>query len=242
MIKTLTNKENGVSHVFVVAGSPGGRPDFFSVLMLRPPPRTTLFPYTTLFRSQLAAAGRLRPLRGGRRGGVRPRPGPRPGRLRHPAGLEPGRPVILRARLVIVAAGARGGASTGPECVVPADLRGAGSAGGGARPEGEGRRAGARRPPGPGSQPRAPGPQRHPPPVLCEGALQSTGGIVEASGVRPRRPRLPVLWRASRERRPRRPPFTGWPPRLGERGRRLPPMQQPQGGPASPRSRPPVAS
>src|SRR2546430_9078236 len=55
--------------------------------MIRRPPRSTLFPYTTLFRSHLAAAGRVRRLgirgpgsaagaaegAGGARGGARPR-------------------------------------------------------------------------------------------------------------------------------------------------------------------------
>src|SRR5206468_12630387 len=34
-------------------------PFFFFFLMIRRPPRSTLFPYTTLFRSQLATFGRL---------------------------------------------------------------------------------------------------------------------------------------------------------------------------------------
>src|SRR5215813_14897112 len=34
---------------------------FFFFLMIRRPPRSTLFPYTTLFRSGLAWRGRLRP-------------------------------------------------------------------------------------------------------------------------------------------------------------------------------------
>src|SRR5437762_5673564 len=37
--------------------------------MIRRPPRSTLFPYTTLFRSRLAASGRARPRRGARRAG-----------------------------------------------------------------------------------------------------------------------------------------------------------------------------
>src|SRR5437867_8301721 len=40
--------------------------------MIRPPPRSTLFPYTTLFRSQGETAGQRRPL------GSRDRPRPRP--------------------------------------------------------------------------------------------------------------------------------------------------------------------
>src|SRR5205809_1488857 len=41
---------------------------FFFFLMIRPPPRSTLFPYTTLFRSQ---GQRLRQTRDGRQGGQR---------------------------------------------------------------------------------------------------------------------------------------------------------------------------
>src|SRR5256885_11207362 len=41
-------------------------PYLFFFLMIRRPPRSTLFPYTTLFRSRGAVAGR------GRRGGRRP--------------------------------------------------------------------------------------------------------------------------------------------------------------------------
>src|SRR5438045_9549889 len=37
----------------------------FFFLMLRRPPRSTLFPYTTLFRSQLEAAGRVERRRAG---------------------------------------------------------------------------------------------------------------------------------------------------------------------------------
>src|SRR5438270_7673075 len=51
-------------------------PLFFFFLMLRRPPRSTLFPYTTLFRSPRAGRGaprRPRPPRGGPR-----RPSPRP--------------------------------------------------------------------------------------------------------------------------------------------------------------------
>src|SRR5260221_14260078 len=45
---------------------------FFFFLMIRRPPRSTLFPYTTLFRSHQSGAG----------DGADPRRGPRPGRLR----------------------------------------------------------------------------------------------------------------------------------------------------------------
>src|SRR5471030_3475616 len=34
---------------------------FFFLLMIRPPPRSTLFPYTTLFRSRFGVVGRLAP-------------------------------------------------------------------------------------------------------------------------------------------------------------------------------------
>src|SRR3954465_16089689 len=38
-----------------------GRGSFFFFLMIRRPPRSTLFPYTTLFRSRAAAHGRTAP-------------------------------------------------------------------------------------------------------------------------------------------------------------------------------------
>src|SRR6266850_5676766 len=45
---------------------------FFFFLMIRRPPRSTLFPYTTLFRSQgLSAPGHRRGRRPGERGGPR---------------------------------------------------------------------------------------------------------------------------------------------------------------------------
>src|SRR5438046_4799157 len=51
----------------------------FFFLMVRPPPSSTLFPYTTLFRSRRYRCGRLR---------QRGRPAPSDGQisLRHPAG------------------------------------------------------------------------------------------------------------------------------------------------------------
>src|SRR2546430_13469011 len=42
---------------------------FFFFLMIRRPPRSTLFPYTTLFRSHLHAPQERRPAAGGGRGG-----------------------------------------------------------------------------------------------------------------------------------------------------------------------------
>src|SRR5215469_18467914 len=42
---------------------------FFFFLMIRRPPRSTLFPYTTLFRSAPPGPGRPRPRAGHRRGG-----------------------------------------------------------------------------------------------------------------------------------------------------------------------------
>src|SRR2546427_5969347 len=52
--------------------------------MIRRPPRSTLFPYTTLFRSPLPRAGSARSFAGGARGGRRlhglPVPGGDPGR------------------------------------------------------------------------------------------------------------------------------------------------------------------
>src|SRR2546430_3270393 len=57
----------------------------FFFLMIRRPPRSTLFPYTTLFRSRTHARGREGPRRAAAaaRGGQRVRRGPRlhPGRL-----------------------------------------------------------------------------------------------------------------------------------------------------------------
>src|SRR6266478_7395762 len=50
-------------------------PDFFFFLMIRRPPRSTLFPYTTLFRSR--ALGRAQPLPGHLRLDDRGRPGRR---------------------------------------------------------------------------------------------------------------------------------------------------------------------
>src|SRR2546422_11262647 len=44
---------------------------FFFFLMIRRPPRSTLFPYTTLFRSLLVPGGGLRPDEGRRVGRVR---------------------------------------------------------------------------------------------------------------------------------------------------------------------------
>src|SRR5690349_23864358 len=56
---------------------------FFFFLMIRRPPRSTLFPYTTLFRSRLARAGaRGRCHRGGPPGCVSRRPGRRARELR----------------------------------------------------------------------------------------------------------------------------------------------------------------
>src|SRR5690554_7785997 len=65
--------------------------------MIRPPPRSTLFPYTTLFRSRLDAARQQRPLRGRGPVGGRPR-----GAARAAAGagggVATGRGVRVRAR------------------------------------------------------------------------------------------------------------------------------------------------
>src|SRR5215203_6601836 len=47
---------------------------FFFFLMIRRPPRSTLFPYTTLFRPQLRLHGHPRPHRRRRRAGRRRRP------------------------------------------------------------------------------------------------------------------------------------------------------------------------
>src|SRR5437868_13715635 len=48
---TLSNKSHCYSHFPLYL-----RPIFFFFLMIRRPPRSTLFPYTTLFRSQAALA------------------------------------------------------------------------------------------------------------------------------------------------------------------------------------------
>src|SRR5947207_12273630 len=67
----------------------------FFFLMIRRPPRSTLFPYTTLFRSLPCPRGRL--LRVARRAGRHPRAAPlpprrrRPVRVRRPLDCAPGR-------------------------------------------------------------------------------------------------------------------------------------------------------
>src|SRR2546429_9110860 len=59
---------------------------FFFFLMIRRPPRSTLFPYTTLFRSsRLADALRRHPLA---RSAARATPDPRAPRSAHPEGLR----------------------------------------------------------------------------------------------------------------------------------------------------------
>src|SRR6266487_6793118 len=72
---------------------------FFFFLMIRRPPRSTLFPYTTLFRSAAPRLPRLRRTAAPRRAGpvlalLAASPGPpvRPG-------LEPGRPAAAAAGL-----------------------------------------------------------------------------------------------------------------------------------------------
>src|SRR3989475_11004179 len=85
---------------------------FFFFLMIRRPPRSTLFPYTTLFRSQAAgAAGRRRgrAVHGERHGRHRPRPS---------RGAAPGRPsaferMDLRRRAASVRAGIRAAGDRG---------------------------------------------------------------------------------------------------------------------------------
>src|SRR5256885_16708467 len=71
---------------------------FFFFLMIRRPPRSTLFPYTTLFRSSgsgaACAAARSGPARGGRRDGtVHSHPAGRPAG----ACAGPGRPTAARS-------------------------------------------------------------------------------------------------------------------------------------------------
>src|SRR3712207_9033828 len=67
---------------------------FFFFLMIRPPPRSTLFPYTTLFRSRQRALGdqppdrrRLRQLRLARQVGAQVRVDRRGGGDRHALGV-----------------------------------------------------------------------------------------------------------------------------------------------------------
>src|SRR5215467_10799315 len=85
---------------------------FFFFLMIRRPPRSTLFPYTTLFRSPGARPGpprrqAVQPDAHDRRGseGVRPGPGAAPSRARrggadHLAGPVPGHPRLRGAGAV----------------------------------------------------------------------------------------------------------------------------------------------
>src|SRR6266516_4275180 len=148
----------------------------------------------------------------------------------------------IRGHVPCLPMGAALGASPRPECFIPAALRRAGAAGGGACPQGGGRRAGPRRVRGQRRQPGAAGTQRHPPPLFREGAVPDPGRALAAGGVRARRLSVPVLWRTSRERRSCHTALTGGSPRLGKRGGRLPALQQPQGGPAPERGGTPSAS
>src|SRR5688572_32684918 len=71
----------------------------FFLLMIRPPPRSTLFPYTTLFRSQ--ADRRLHPRRGhagGRQPRTRPSQDDRPAGHHHHGRDQPLSPRALRER------------------------------------------------------------------------------------------------------------------------------------------------
>src|SRR2546430_7335756 len=63
----------------VTASRPGRISALFFFLMIRRPPRSTLFPYTTLFRSR--AGTRRAGAGGGRPGGIRPGPRRRPVRI-----------------------------------------------------------------------------------------------------------------------------------------------------------------
>src|SRR5262249_62430129 len=74
-----------------------------SLSILRPPPRSTLFPYTTLFRSQDArpACPQFRLLRCARRAHLLHRPRPGAGlvaRLRHVPAVDHGGGALVRAR------------------------------------------------------------------------------------------------------------------------------------------------
>src|SRR6266436_8187468 len=70
---------------------------FFFFLMIRRPPRSTLFPYTTLFRSHGPRPDRP-PCRRPRGGGSRPPPGPPPQRLERGLDLARARVLGLAAR------------------------------------------------------------------------------------------------------------------------------------------------
>ena len=133
-----------------------------------------------------------------------------------------------------------GGASARPQRVVPADLRRAGATGGGAGAQGEGRRARARQRPRPRGHDQATAPSvirlryfvkvpfraRPGSPVeRCSCAMTTPAST--ASEPRTSTTWCPAPWRASR---------------LGERRRRLPALQQPEGGPPPPRGRLPPAA
>ena len=72
---------------------------------------------------------------------------------------------------------------------------------------------------------------RDPAPLHREGAVPPAHRAQPASGVRPRRPPLPVLRRARRLDRPRRAPQPGRRARVGQRRRRLPAVQPAQARP-----------
>src|SRR5260221_6373550 len=74
---------------------------FFFFLMIRRPPRSTLFPYTTLFRSHPSRRGTPRASRGcavRRAGGARPSPGRRRGARRGDPGAGEDRFEVAAAR------------------------------------------------------------------------------------------------------------------------------------------------
>src|SRR5215213_11674386 len=158
----------------------------FFFLMIRRPPRSTLFPYTTLFRPR-------------RRADVRAVRGPAGG-----ARQEPGRGVGRRRRVAGLAGGAgpgRGGPVAGPRRPAPGQRRaGAGPGRGAAAADRPGRGAGGRRgrptarPRLPGGRPGAAGHLRRlgpAPPHRCPGRLEG-----------PHLPRRPPRRTVTRPRRP----------------------------------------
>src|SRR3712207_9500199 len=78
----------------------------FFFLMIRRPPRSTLFPYTTLFRSRARAAGRVgdrpAPARAAGRAAARRGPGHRAGRAQPPGGRSEEHTSELQSRQYLV--------------------------------------------------------------------------------------------------------------------------------------------
>ena len=70
-----------------------------------------------------------------------------------------------------------------------------------------------------------------PPAPLRPGAAPKPGAPLAPGGLRPRRAPVPVLQPGRGEHRPRRAPLARRDPRVGQRGRLVPGVQRPQGGP-----------